>query len=246
MKRLILLLVLIFVFGCIEQKTGADEGKGKWVATETGMFLTPNATAIVIEAPDCFACDYADYILLVSEREDLGTRITNITRLSHNSTQAKLLISRYKIGKVPVLILKKDTEWDHRMLSWWNSAIGTYETERTLVMREVYPPYYDLETGEFRGFVEIRVLVNKSCTVCYDANAAADEIISAFKLIATKEEIDVGSEEGRELIERYGITDDSGYIMNSDALEYPGFEEFWVSEGNTIEEDGWLVSRKIK
>jgi len=150
MKRLILLLVLIFVFGCIEQKTGADEGKGKWVATETGMFLTPNATAIVIEAPDCFACDYADYILLVSEREDLGTRITNITRLSHNSTQAKLLISRYKIGKVPVLILKKDTEWDHRMLSWWNSAIGTYETERTLVMREVYPPYYDLETGEFR------------------------------------------------------------------------------------------------
>ena len=238
-------MAMLLVFGCVDQLETIEEKKDRRVDRED-MIVSPNATAILIEAPDCFSCDYADYILFVVQTESLGTDIVDVTRLSHNSTEAGLLMDRYEIEELPVLILKKNTDWDHRTLSWWEAQIGSFEDDTSLVIRDVYPPYYDLETEEFIGFVEFKLLVDNSCTECYNVNQLADDMITTFKLIAEKEEIDIQSEEGKELIERYNITKIPTFIVNNDIVEYPGFKEFWLSTGNTIGEDGWIVFRTVE
>jgi len=245
MKRLALVMVLFLVFGCVAEETETVE-ENQWAVSEEDVdVLTKNATAVLIEAPDCPSCDYADYILYIVQTEELGTDIIDVTRLDYNSTEAKLLIERYEIKHVPALILHKETEWDHRTLSWWSAQIGTFENDNSLIMRDVFPPYYDLETGEFKGFVEIKLLVNKSCTECYDVNAFANDMISTFKFVAEKQEIDAESEAGQELIAEYNITQIPTYIVNEEALEYPDFEDFWMSNSNTIEGDGWMVFRAV-
>jgi len=245
MKRLGLIMILLLVFGCVAEETEVQE-EDKWTVSEGDIpALTRNATAVLIEAPNCPNCDYADYILYSVQTEELGTDIIDVTRLSHNSTEAKLLIDRYGIEKLPALILNKDTEWDHRILSLWSAQMGTFENDNALILRDVFPPYYDLETEEFKGFVEIKLVVNKSCTECYDVNAFANDMISTFKFVAEKQEIDAESETGQELIAKYNITQIPTYIINEDALEYPDFEDFWVSKGNTKEGDGWMVFRAV-
>ena len=246
MKKLIILTMLLLFFGCVEETETVDADRDGWMADNEDIIVSQNASAILITAPDCFSCDYGDYILFTVQTQELGTTIVDVTRLEHNSTQAKLLISHYEIEKLPTLILKKNTDWDHRTLSWWESQIGTFEGDSSLVMRDVYPPYYDLETGEFRGFVEFKLLVDNSCTECYDANQLADNLITSLRLIAEKEEVDIQSEEGMELIERYNITKVPTFIVNDEIREYPGFDEFWLSTGNPMGEDGWIVFRTVE
>lgn len=238
----VLFLALIFNYGCLNQEKQTKENR--WIA-QSGMVIESNASAIVISAPNCTACDFADYVLMIVDREAPGIAPTEIERLDHASPKARALISRYKIEKLPVVILQKETEWDPRMLSLWSAQFGTLEDDNSLILRDIYPPYYDLKSGQLKGFVTIKLIVNKSCTECYDVDSFTNDMISVFKFIATKKEIDIESDEGKQFVAQYHIDKIPTFALSSDAAEYPGFNDFWLSKNNTIESDGWFVFRAV-
>ena len=110
---------------------------------------------------------------------------------------------------------------------------------------DLYDIYGNDSYDEETRVVSVILLLNSSCMECYNVNQFVDEMGSTFGFVAAQEEIEIETEEGKELVENYNITKIPTFILSEEALGYPGFEDFWTSKNNTIE-DGWLVFRAVE
>ena len=240
---LVFLLVLSFIVGCITPPVQVVNtsvvSSDRWLAKE-GIAYTKNATAIVIEAPNCSNCDYANYVLQQIQTDALGTDIIQIRKVDYGSSEGNLLISYYQIDKLPTLILKKNGEWDQRTLQTWSENTGTFEGDGALVLRQVYPPYYDVKTGEIKGIVKFMLIINGSDA---EANATADALSNQFKFIYVKNELNASSPEAQRIMMEYNLSKVPAVLLSPDAAVYPGFKDAWLKANNTVEKDGTFVLR---
>lgn len=242
LQSLVFLLVLAILLGCISQsppETKPTMTSSKWIVKE-GLSYGRNATAIIIEAPNCTSCDYYRYVLSDMEGSALGTDIVDVRSLPYGSSEANLLMEYYKIEKLPTLILKKNDEWDYRTLGMWADKMGTLEGDNALVLREVYPPYYDVKTGEVKGLVSMVLLVNGSDT---EAAAAADAVALQYKFVYRKKELNASDAEAQRTMASYNITKLPAVLISPDAADYPGFTQAWLDANKTVEKDGTFVLR---
>jgi len=93
------------------------------------------------------------------------------------------------------------------------------------------------------GLVELTLLNDSSCTKCYDVNVHKT-ILNRFGItLAAEKTLDVSDDEGKALIEKYGITLVPTMIISQDASAYPLFTPVWATVGS-VEDDGVYVFRK--
>jgi len=222
-------------------------GEEQWVA-EGARVISPNATAIVVLSEECPDCGYVNVILarIGQESENLGTRITETETVYDSSDEGRILIARYDITKLPTIILKKDGQWDSRLLSLWLSEIGSVEDDSALVYREVLPPYYDRTAKEVRGKVRFIFIADSNCTECYNVTAFASDLVTVFGIyVEGATQYDISSVEGNAIASQYGMTTVPTFLVSGDAEVYRGFDDFWFRFDSTKEDDGWYVFRDV-
>ena len=176
----------------------------------------------------------------------LGMNITNLRRVEVNSTEGRALLASYNITKVPTILLSKEARNASRLMQIWGE-FGSVESDGTLVLRQVYPPYIDLTDGSLHGNVTMITLLDSSCSQCYDPSVHKLVLTSRFGLTIFQEEIaDLNSTRGQELVAMYNITSVPTVILSPEMAEYPGMESVWVGQGlGTKESDGWYVFRAM-
>ena len=242
-----LILIVIIAAGIyIYSSPPAEEEENPWVS-EDDWVLSPNATAIIVQPESCPECMGATMLLeiLKQNADELGTTITDVEIVYDTSSEGRNLIVKYDILKTPALILRKEGQWDSRMLSTWFSEGGTVEDDSSLVLREPFPPYYDTTTDSVTGEVEFIYLTDSTCEECYNASAFANDLVMIFRMhVGEENEYDVSSVEGNALIEKYNITLVPTFIISDGASVYEGFEDFWFTHENT-QDDGWYVFRDV-
>jgi thiol-disulfide isomerase/thioredoxin len=246
----LIIIVIITIGAYILLSPGEQEQEENdlWVAEE-GVVLSPNTTAVIILPNECPECNSSIILIenLKQDWVDLGTEIVETKTVYDTSEEGRNMIIRYKIEKLPALVLTKEGQWDSRILSTWLADIGSVEDDGSLVQREVVPPYYDTVNDTTRGKVEVIFINDKTCENCYDAYAFAGDLVAIFQFnVKDVSEYDISSIEGNAIVSEYGIKEIPTFLVSGEAGVYNGFDGFWLAHDNTQEDDGWYVFRDVK
>lgn len=218
-----------------------DSPSPPYVDTATGN-IKGNVQAIVIDKSNCAECQ--NLSSLITQLEKGGVHFSNIQEYSDTMFQAKEIINKYSITRLPVLILSNDLDAYDSITSIW-PQIGTKEADSSFVFRQARPPYYDLATGNVTGIVSAVYLVDKTCNSCYDAETVHGGILANGGIFIGKTQTtDIKSAEGKALLAKYNITKIPTVILAGDVSAYPSLVSAWAQVG-TIEKDGAYVFRSI-
>jgi len=164
--------------------------------------------------------------------------------LDADEDSAKALIKRYELDKVPSLILSKDAELYSIINRSWEE-LGTWESDGSLVLRSIPPPFISTADGDLQGMVTATYLVDKGCKECYDVNTHKDVLSELGLAIKDTVAIDISTQEGKVLIYDYKITGVPTMILSKEASMYPMFLRIWPQVG-TEEKDGRFVFRDFE
>ncbi|MBI5332255.1 MAG: hypothetical protein HZB65_01655 [Candidatus Aenigmarchaeota archaeon] len=189
--------------------------------------------------------NYTNLTLVVDRLREAGITIANTTILNLSETKAKEMIREYNLTKIPALIFSDDLAAYEALVQAW-SQVGSVESDRSYVLREINPPYLNLSSGQIVGQVVMINLADSSCLECYDIGTAKKILETGFGIFIANETIyDIDSTKGKELLKKYNITAVPTFLLSSQANAYVSLNEAWAQVG-TVEADGWYVFREIK
>jgi thiol-disulfide isomerase/thioredoxin len=203
--------------------------------------LVGKVDVLLIKNSSCNKC--IDLSFFPQDLEQVGVFVRDYNVLEFDSPKAKELMEYYLVDRIPVIFLSSDAiEYDFLSSSWEN--LGTVESDGILIYREAVP-YFDVFSGEVKGLVEVTRLEDKNCSDCLDSNLMVDPLKQMGIEIVKDTTIDVSSDEGKALIEKYSITKIPTIIVSSEAEEYIDFFTIWPEVG-TQEEDNNFVFRSLE
>lgn len=242
MQKIIIGLALAFlaiaIYGnYIVYSSNAIVGEKLAAATEAARPANIEITKILAQScVDCF-----DVAQVEGAIGQLNVKISEKT-LDYASSEAKQLISRYAIKKIPAILITGETE--KAAIRFW-SQVGTTENDGTLVMR-FGAPYVDPSSGTELGKAELINIADKSCGACYNVSMQENILKSGFGFVFSGiKTYDVNSTDGARLVSQYNITKVPTILISPDAKYYEGMQGIWKQVG-TIEADGWYVFRDMQ
>ncbi len=199
-------------------------------------------TALTISAESCTNCFNISQI--VDQLKSAGIIISSERTIDSASAEGKELIGKYKIEKVPTILFNKEA-LEYEVVSQVWSQVGTEESDGRLVMRSVNPPYVNISTGKTDGLVTMTMLYDKTCTECFNTSVYKELFTQSFSMHVEKEEmLDIESNKGKYLINKYNITAVPTVVLSKDAGVYPNLAQAWESVG-TAEKDGSFTFRNV-
>lgn len=213
-----------------------------YVDTETNK-VVGRVSATIIKDSSCDVCYDVESVLDQFKKADV--KIVSEKSIESSSRNAKELIKRYEIDRVPTLILSKDLEaYGEEITNLWKQ-IGYVAPDGSYVTRISIPPYLNLSTNKIEGLVSLIVLEDRSCIGCYNASSFHTPILKRIGIVPEKEEvIDISSSKGKALIEKYSIEKVPTILLNGDLDIYPALTRVWETVG-TVESDGTYVFREM-
>lgn len=185
-----------------------------------------------IKNSKCSSC--FDASTLVSHVKNANVNITSERDFEFNSPEGRSLISRYKIEKIPTLIVTGEIDKI--------SIQGLERKENALILTKISPPYTDVRTGEIKGRVALTYLKEPKCDKCLDLAPLINQIKSAGVKILEEKIVLTDSDEGKELLKKYGIDFAPTIILSKDADVYSLMQQAWPQIGSR-ENDGSYVFR---
>lgn len=216
----------------------------------TPIFIDPQTkkemgkvTAIILTDPSCTQC--VDPKLTIEAYKKAGIKVTDEKEVIWNSAEGQMLISQYKITKLPTFLLSSDIDLYDDVKTNWNH-IGTVEQDKTYVARNLNLPYRDVDKGQIVGLVDLIYLSDATCTDCYKPQEVQKPILTrGFRVgFASERTVDSASSEGQGLISQYKITKVPTILLSPNADQYANLKNVWQSVG-TVESDGWYVFREM-
>ena len=204
----------------------------------------PQEGALTLISPvGCDKCKTLDVVK--SNFASKNVEISEDIQMSYADEDAKELIKKYAIKKLPVLIFESDEKIKTSFSESVKKLGGVVVDEDALVMEQAVPPYFDLDSGKMFGEVTVTFIVDDGCKNCYDVLSVQKPILSKFGIYVAKESlVDVSDDTGNELVEKYNVTSVPTMILSADAKYYEHFVSAWGSVGS-IESDGSFVLRKL-
>lgn len=193
----------------------------------------------LISTPECAHC-----FDLQSLREYLvqnGVQDEQIKTVAYDSREGKKLIKKHEIKKVPTAVIP-GSAMELDFMAGIAENLGSINNG-ALVISEVQMPYLDLDLGKVVGEFELIVLDDQTCTECYDAQLHEDVLARLFMTPAKNTTIDIGSQEGKDMLESYAISSIPTILMRGDLESYTNLQEIWPSVGS-IEDDGTYILRQ--
>lgn len=234
--------------------TGRYEGEGYGgtpipiettpIPAETPVFANVTVTEVVDS--NCTECFNVSIVTsqLETAGDQLGLRVAAKSRVDVNSSAGMALVGRYNITKVPTILLSREAQ-QTRLMEVWNQS-GTVESDGTLVLREVYPPYIDLTNGSLMGQVKLIFLLAPNCGTCYDPVIHEAVLTRRYDVVVFNEtNLTYASAEGAALVRKYNITAVPTVLISPELSVYPGMEDLWLSGLGSKESDGWYVFRNM-
>ena len=196
-------------------------------------------SAIIIKDSGCKVC--MDLNLMVQNLKQNGVSIDKEKTLDSSGSEAKGLIGKHNITKVPVLLLSSDVgayEGLAQSIGNMKSKDGSY------YIIESQAPYIEAESGKLRGLAKLTLLNDSSCKECYNVDVHKS-ILARFGVSVEEEKtVDAGSAEGKRLISKYSIKSVPTILLTGDLKVYGAFNSVWKQVGK-VEADGAYIFTEI-
>jgi len=188
---------------------------------------------VVIEDSKCSDC-FKPGQTITSVR-NANVNITKEEFLGLDSKEARDIISKYNIDKVPAILLFGEVD---------KPRLSNFEKrDDAMVFTGIMPPYTDLKSNKVEGRVSSIILKDSSCTKCIDLEKSLDELKKSGISIVSTDVIEKRSDKGKEMIKDYSIDIIPTLILSKDLAAYNSpIVRNWKLVG-TVEDDGSYVTR---
>lgn len=162
--------------------------------------------------------------------------ITKESALEFDSKEAKELISKYKIERIPAIILTGEIDKV--------SVQGFAKKDNALLFSSVLPPYTNPLTGRVEGKVSMYVLKDTNCVKCNDLGILTAQIKAAGVKVYSEKNLEINSSQAQEFVNKYKIDFVPSLVLSKDAGAYDIIQKAWLQIG-TKESDGTYVLRLV-
>ena len=196
-------------------------------------------SSIIINDKNCEVC--SDLSLTVQSLKQSGVLIDKEEEFDFSTSKAKELITEFSIEKLPALLLSDGLD-AYPAIAQSLSQAGTKTDDYYII--ESQAPYVDVETEKIKGLVNLIMLNDASCSECYDVEIHKSILARLGLAIDEESIVDTGSDEGKQLLDKYDIENVPTIILDGDLEVYDNFKAVWENVG-TIEDDGTYVFRTI-
>ena len=217
-----ILLIVVALFNVLQLSSigGVVEKK---VAEAKEASRPANIGLVAIQDKNCRDC--FNITPLVDSVKKLNVKITGEESLDLSSAEAKELVTKYGIEKIPTIILTGEIN---------KTRINDMEQrDDALVFTKLAAPYTDAKSGRIMGRVTSILLKDTSCEKCTDISPFIDQLKKSGVKIISERTVDSGSDEGESLIEKYSITMLPNMILSKDIEAYDAVIQNWKSIGYT-------------
>ncbi len=196
----------------------------------------------LIHIVDQSCSDCADLTQVIRFFRQNGVKFSSEKTINYDSPEAKELIAKFAVQKVPALIVSKDVLEYTPVAQVWPQLKAT-EKQGFYVLHTTAPPYRDLATDKIEGLVSVIYLNDSACSSCYDVQINKQIMERNFGLVLANETtVDISSDSGKALIKQHNITKVPIMLASPEANLYTGFAQAWSQVGN-VAKDGWHIMR---
>lgn len=194
---------------------------------------------------DTLCTDCIDVTQFIEGNKKAGVNITAEEKVEWNSAEGQNLIDQYNITKLPTLVFSSDMGAYEAIRNSWTRA-GTVEDDGSYILRNLAPPYRDVEKDRIVGLVDAVYLTDEDCSDCYKPEELQKDIFTKRFGVKLRSErtVDISSAEGKRLVEQYKITQVPTALLSPEANEYASLQSIWQRVG-TVEDDGWYIFRHL-
>ncbi len=197
----------------------------------------------ILNDSSCEKC--FDFQNVVNFFEQNGVVLKDKKVVDFQSIEGQALIKQFNINKIPVLVVTNNIKEYPQVSQLWGK-IPLTEKEGLLIIDPLLPPYKDLATNTVKGLVNAIFLKDDECKDCFDVVAVNKQVlVGAGLVLASEKTVNISSIEGKELIEKYNITQVPTALLSPETSEYVTLAQVWSQVG-TQEKDGWFVERNLK
>ncbi len=228
---IILVLVLLINIGLIVnvQKTlskSIEEAKEKNKPAEISLTVLKNPNC-----KDCF-----DINKIVETIKNNNVKVLEEKSLAFDSEEAKSLISKYEIQRIPSLIVSGQIDR--------SGELGLINKGDALIFENTKPIYFDIETNEEIGRVTSITIKDPGCKDCSDVSSLITQLVRTGVIVSKESTLDVS--QAQELIAKYKITKIPTIIFSKDLGSYQDSQVLsaWKQFGS-IEDDGSYILRAV-
>lgn len=158
--------------------------------------------------------------------------------VDYNSEEAKFLMTRYNINRIPSLVVTGEINKSRSFQSKFQQ-FGEQINDAMIVTKQV-PPYYDMIEDRVVGLVTLTILEDSSCEFCTSIVPFVSSLKQAGIEFKEQKTIYTSSSDGQALISRYNIDKVPALILDSEAQYYDGIDNSWKPLG-TIEEGNYIL-----
>lgn len=188
-----------------------------------------NIDAIVVSDKNCQEC--FDTAPILANLAKANVKIISTRNLDWASDEAKTLISKYSITKLPTVILTGEVQKNADLKKALSQA-GDINGD-TFVLRQVGGIYVDVVTGEVKGLTELTLISDSSCSNCYDVNQHP-QILARYGVRPKITNLDIKSPEAKLLIKKYQISFIPTFVLTGDVDVYSTLTKIWPQIGTVI------------
>lgn len=168
---------------------------------------------------DCF-----DISQVIDSLKAANVDVAKENSLEFDSKEGKELISKHQIKKIPSLIIKGEID---------KMQVGGLEkSQDALLLSDIPPPFTNPETGKIEGRVTLFHLKDSKCEKCNNLTLLIDQLKAGGVRIVEEKIIVPGSDEGKQLINKYKIGFVPAIILSEDAGVYELIAQAWPQVGN--------------
>jgi len=194
--------------------------------------IVPKVQITTLTNSKCLDC--YDVTELVTAVKGLNINVTAENSVEYDSEAGLALVKKYGLTKVPTIVVKGEVS---------NLTIPKFEKkDDALVLLETLAPYTDVATGQVKGLIKLTYLKASDCTNCQDLNVIITQFEGFGMKFTEKNEVEVTSNAGLALVEKYNITKVPTLIFSNDINYYDQVAQAWPVIG-TIEQDGSFIMR---
>lgn len=167
-------------------------------------------------------------------KNDANVNLGDVKSLEFSTLDAKALIMKYNITKIPALVVTGEFKKDN-VVSLWGHLGGKMLTDAVII--EANPPYVDTSTSKEVGLVSVTYLTDPACTVCVNLTG----VVTSFEQVGMKisgiNTIDFASPEGQKEILDHSIQHIPALVFSNDIVAYPQIAQY-LAQINSTERNG--------
>lgn len=165
---------------------------------------------------ECFSLDLISSTL----SQTANVKISKEKSLNYNSSEAKKLIEKYNIKKIPALIISS------RDISKINLDETIFRKDKNTAIFDKAVPYLDLSSSKITGIINMKEVYDSNCKECTSLSKLKTQLERSGIKIGGYDMVPYSSDEGKELISENSITFLPALLISKDIEEY-----WWAFSG---------------